>query len=319
MNSRIAEGFGLSGLRVFTLTEFISVVLFLTTLVPTSLAQQTSGNQTYRWLSYQERHSFRGSSYSKDEYTWAYTREFAQRFQMPEQWINAEIGGGLVAVAWRMTQGGQYQACGLAGRANNCLPTLECQIDLYLDSNVIKIEWTKPDIGRDVFLPAIDSMDVLREPGQPDAGRRRYGIDETQKSGNVPVRNIVAWGLPGEFRFGDRLQFGGIVGQLTSYDHVTLPGLTHISYRGNGAGACPSQRVGFEGFFLAYDIADSKLDLQLNQQRLNSSSQIPSVARKVTHKLRIPASFYDRIRPVYESMSIERNAAVNNLIQEIRQ
>ena len=54
-------------------------------------ASQTSelGAPKYEWQSYEDRHTFQGNvMYALDEFTWAYSPEFARRFGMPEKWLN---------------------------------------------------------------------------------------------------------------------------------------------------------------------------------------------------------------------------------------
>lgn len=283
----------------------LATALALTAItIPRATAQPvTESPPVYSWPSYEDRHTFRGRfAYFKDEYIWAYTREFAQRFRMPEQWINAEIKGGLVALAWRMTPGGKYQSCGIGGKTESCLPTLQCQLDIYIDNTIVKIEWTKPEIGREVLMRTIDSMDILREPGQPDAYRRRYGTAENAKPGRIPV---FGWGIPSQFRYGENLKFGGSLGDLTSYDHVTYPGLTLLSRRGNNAGVCPPPKNISDGYIQSFDIADSKRSTTLDD-------------RRVVHSLHVPASFYSRIRPAYELLNKENEEAVMGVIKSIQ-
>ena len=57
-------------------------------------ASQTSepGAPKYEWQSYEDRHTFQGNfMYALDEFTWAYSPEFARRFGMPEKWIDPNI------------------------------------------------------------------------------------------------------------------------------------------------------------------------------------------------------------------------------------
>jgi hypothetical protein len=65
-----------------------------------------------------------------DPNVYAYSAEFAKRFQMPEQWIAPDLKGA-DAVAWRMMP--SYQECGWGGDPKACRTcTLTISETLYL-------------------------------------------------------------------------------------------------------------------------------------------------------------------------------------------
>jgi hypothetical protein len=52
---------------------------------------------------YEDSYTFKyGATFTKDPWTWGYTKEFAQRFRMPEKWIEPEMKG-ILAIAFRVT------------------------------------------------------------------------------------------------------------------------------------------------------------------------------------------------------------------------
>ncbi|CAK0778020.1 exported hypothetical protein [Gammaproteobacteria bacterium] len=64
---------------------------------------------------YEDEYTFEhGKPYVLDPWTWGYTKEFAERFHMPEQWIEPDLKGAL-AVAFRMSTIGDTR-CGFGGR-----------------------------------------------------------------------------------------------------------------------------------------------------------------------------------------------------------
>ena len=74
---------------------------------------------------YEDSYTFKyGTTFTKDPWTWGYTKEFAQRFRMPEKWIEPEMKG-ILAIAFRVTEVGQRVTCGLGGREDNCWHTPE--------------------------------------------------------------------------------------------------------------------------------------------------------------------------------------------------
>ena len=270
-------------------------------------ASQTSepGAPKYEWQSYEERHLFQGKfTYALDEFTWAYSREFARRFGMPEKWIDPNIKNGLLAVAWRMTTGSKFQLCGLSGRAENCFTTLQCQMDIYLDTSALKIEWTRPELGRDNLSLNNESGDVLLERGRPVKSRHWYGMGPGM--GAVPIDKPVALGIPNVFRYGDKLQFGGHFGNLAAYDHSSFSGIALLSYRDTGRGVCPLEARFNGGQFQVFDIAESK-------------QPVPPNIRTVAYSLHIPESFYARIRPIYDVMNKPNEDVMNNLLKNFIQ
>lgn len=101
-----------------------------------------------------------GQSYTRDPWVWGYTQEFAERFDMPKQWIEPELKG-ILAVAFRMNKVGN-DTCGLGGRAENCWPHLECQMDIYYDTAIDhKLPWNRPDIMQDFFMSGVSSQQFV--------------------------------------------------------------------------------------------------------------------------------------------------------------
>ena len=288
---------------------FCSLALSIYSFSIPDAASQTSepGAPKYEWQSYEERHSFQGKfTYALDEFTWAYSREFARRFGMPEKWIDPNIKNGLLAVAWRMTTGSKFQLCGLSGRAENCFTTLQCQMDIYLDTSALKIEWTRPDLGRDNLSLNNESADILRERGRPDRSRHRYGVGLGMGAVTIPIDKPVALGIPNAFRYGDKLQFGGYIGKLAAYDHSTFSDIALLSYRDTGKGLCPLEARFNGGQFQAFDIAESK-------------QPVPPNIRTIAYSLHIPESFYARIRPIYDVMNKPNEDVMNNLLKNFIQ
>ena len=105
-------------------------------------------------LRYEDLYTFKyGKSFTKDPWTWGYTKEFAERFRMPEKWIEPEMKG-ILAVAFRVSDVGQAATCGLGGREDNCWPQVICQFDIYYD-NRIKLPWITEATVRDNLLMGI--------------------------------------------------------------------------------------------------------------------------------------------------------------------
>ena len=132
-----------------------------------------------------------GKSFSKDPWTWGYTKEFAEQFRMPVEWIEPQMQG-ILAIAFRVSDVGQSVTCGLGGREDNCWPYVICQFDIYYD-NRLELPWIKEAVMRDNFLTGISSQVYLWQ--HPPLRSLRYnanpfGPNPGPNSGNgiLPMR-----------------------------------------------------------------------------------------------------------------------------------
>ena len=73
----------------------------------------------------------RTGTYSKDPHVWVYTRAFAERFGMPEQWIDEGLQGA-EALAYRVDWDYYGVKCGYFGELETCRPAAACTLDMYL-------------------------------------------------------------------------------------------------------------------------------------------------------------------------------------------
>jgi len=65
---------------------------------------QRSGYDRAFNSTYEDHYTFKHREvYVADPFVWGYSKEFAERFKMPKQWIEPGLKGAL-AVAWRMTK-----------------------------------------------------------------------------------------------------------------------------------------------------------------------------------------------------------------------
>lgn len=74
-----------------------------------------------------------------DPNVYAYNAEFAQRFQMPQEWISDELKGA-DAVAFRVVPG--HKSCGWGGDPQSCREDeVRCEMDLYFDHQRNPLPW----------------------------------------------------------------------------------------------------------------------------------------------------------------------------------
>ncbi|NKD45765.1 hypothetical protein HEQ62_09450 [Haematospirillum jordaniae] len=112
---------------------------------------------------YQKNFTFRdGKPFLRDTWIWAYTREFAERFHMPEEWIDPDLKGAL-AIAYRITALGQ-RTCGTFRVKDLCHPTLYVQRDIYYDTATTPMTWIYSDVRRDNRIDLMTSASILSGP-----------------------------------------------------------------------------------------------------------------------------------------------------------
>lgn len=139
-------------------------------------ASSETGTPPIEERRYEDNFTFKyGKSFTKDPWTWGYTKEFAERFRMPEKWIEPQMKG-ILAMAFRVTDVGQSVTCGLGGREDNCWPNVRCQFDIYYD-NSINLPWIKEAVTRDSFLTIpMSSARYTHNPYDQIANRYNSGL-----------------------------------------------------------------------------------------------------------------------------------------------
>ena len=114
-----------------------------------------------------------------DPNVYAYSAEFAKRFQMPDEWIATDLKGA-DAVAWRMMP--SYQECGWGGDPKACRQAMECEIDLYFDHLRNPLPWDPRRLERYMtisgssigFLANFPRREALNHPNYPVARRKLF-------------------------------------------------------------------------------------------------------------------------------------------------
>ncbi|MBF4989104.1 hypothetical protein [Methylophilus sp. 14] len=232
---------------------------------------------------YEDRYTFKhGKPYTLDPWTWGYTKEFADRFRMPEKWIEPELKGAL-AVAWRMTTLGNT-LCGLGGKEDSCKKPLNCQLDVYYD-NKINIPWIRPEVVRDNRVPDLSSNMYLEIP---------------------PAKwppEVQASPTGGGFQFG---KFNQGVSLVVNFDREFQPGIGFISWMFNGV--CPPENLGAERVITIFtDPEDAQK---------YSRGEIAKKDVRILHTIEFPEGFIKRARDVYEIQNQLNNEFLDKLIQE---
>lgn len=153
-------------LKTIGLTLGLLVASHYTLAQEVSQRLSTPRNQSSQ--RYEVNQTFDGQVYRKDNNIWAYTKEFADLFGMPQQYI-AEVQG-IAAAAFRI-EDTSFQECGFGGKADACRKVEQCLLDLYFDEGKTPLPWAT-DIKMQ-WRPSYSSMIWLRPLG--GRAERPYG------------------------------------------------------------------------------------------------------------------------------------------------
>lgn len=173
-----------------------------------------------------------------DPNVYAYTAEFAQRFQMPDQWITPDLKGA-DAVAWRMMP--SYQECGWGGDPKACRQVMECKIDLYFDHRRNPLPWDPTRAERYTdhfnssvwFLANFPRVEAIDHPNYP-VSRRNLRVparpmDGFSAAGSPFIDPQSGKGLSIQY-------FSQLVGRsgwgyepLTGYDKEVFPSMALVT------------------------------------------------------------------------------------------
>jgi hypothetical protein len=233
---------------------------------------------TYKWK----------TSFSYDPWTWGYSKEFAQRFKMPEKWIEPELKGAL-AVAFRMSTL-RATWCGMSGRADNCWIGLDCQMDIYMDGTT-QLPWKRPEIIQDTLYQNIQSSDFLDTRGAGDEIRSRY--KGTGWNGITGLDNYIQL-----IDSKGKVSAGG--GTVIAYNKKYRGDVLLISYFGSGF--CPKPALSGEIVYRTSETFDQI-----------SKKQIKEEDAPFMHRIDIPISYLRRAAIPY----VRDNKPNEDIIQQI--
>lgn len=244
---------------------------------------------------YEDSHTFKyGKAFSKDPWTWGYTKEFAQRFHMPDKWIEPEMKG-ILAIAFRVTDVGQSVHCGLGGREDNCWPSVICQFDIYYD-NSIQLPWVKEAVTRDSFL----TIPISSASYTHDAYGRIMERYKTERGGPKPL--LIGFSNDKGFS----RQFAA---NILYYDREFASGVGLVSIE-HGTCAYPFRKEGrWLDFFANKEIQEMSKDLPRNQ--------LTRVG--LIHEALVPESFMQRAEAARQRDTQEQEQINKRLIREFQQ
>lgn len=258
------------------------IAIALTGLLLSALLTQTVCAQTQDLgRSYADRQNPRLSQSGPiymDPNVYAYTAEFAQRFQMPDQWITPDLKGA-DAVAWRMMP--SYQECGWGGDPKACRQVMECSIDLYFDHRRNPLPWDlrRPErytfiFGSSIrFLSNAPRREALSHPNYTVAKRK---LHEPARPGDHFAADDSPFIDPQSGKGLSIQNFSGYV-PFTGYDKEVFPGMALLTLLDIGCRGGPHHGT----YVLANDLVRQPL----------SAEEKAAIA----HTIFMPQSWRDRI------------------------
>ena len=116
--------------------------------------------------SYASRIANRKGVHDADPHVYVYNAEFARRFQMPDEWISAELKG-VDAVAFREVPH-PYKTCGWGGNPKACrTDEVRCEMDMYFDQTRNPLPWDDRMNPVDTLFDIANVVLVYRFIGEP--------------------------------------------------------------------------------------------------------------------------------------------------------
>lgn len=290
--------------NLFCKTSLIFAVL----LVCISAFAQKPERPAYKDLRYEDHFTFKyGVSYARDPWTWGYTKEFADRFRMPTKWIEPELTG-ILAIAFRVTNAGQIDTCGLGGQENNCWPKLTYQVDIYYD-NRIRLPWIPEVDIRDNLMDGISSKHFLYNAVSARAKRYNYVIGAPGSHWEKGPSGIGAPLM--SFSFSNSEGFGREYREtLAYYDREFLPNIGLIGFV-DGAGPLIPFRSG-----------PYWLDFFSNPEAQTRSKGLPRSELKaigLVHEAYIPETYMKRVNESLAVGAKSQDEIIKRLIREFQQ
>lgn len=257
---------------------------------PSQVADQGAS----RPINWQTRFTFEGQArpgpYTVDPHIWVYTKEFAERFGMPEEWISDELKG-VDAAAWRKTKTGHI-TCGWGGKKDACREETTGILEVYIDTNKVKLPWGTWAIERkqlDGYYPLVISRMFLT-PSSKDCLEEKTKLKALRSSVPEPCGFGVglqpfADPLTGQDIFfykkkaGDPNQ-GGFT-RVYAYDKSLYPGMAWLQF-------------GYQRIFSSYPEMAVAFRLETRNEPMGQTI-------RAFHEFILPKQFDRRIKEVLDA------------------
>ena len=169
----------------------------------------------------------------EDINVWVYTQDFADRFGMPQRWVDTELQGA-EALAYRIEQHLE-RSCGYFGDWDACREVWNyCYLDIYVRSDAA-VPWNTDLQTWHRYKPS-HSVDMLQHKYGPASGflseqaQRDYQYEDSRRGLNTNKFGIdfVAWADDFFWWSGDAYNRGG--GDIHLFERGVFEGLDLISF-----------------------------------------------------------------------------------------
>lgn len=178
-----------------------------------------------RYLTYESRYLKRRDVHKMDPNVYAYSKEFAQRFSMPMEWVSDELEGA-EAVAFRVVP--TYKLCGWNGDPTKCLEdNVTCRLDVYFDQQRHPLPWNKdvPPIDFDISNTSAtfihNAANLFARPFDGNDETSYYPFKDEQSG------KKIRWQYFSKIPIGNRA-LGYI--RVASYDREIFRGLSLVTF-----------------------------------------------------------------------------------------
>lgn len=168
--------------------------------------------------------------YTKDNFIWAVTPEFARKFCMPPEFVSTELKGA-EAVAFRIVEDADEETCGLGERAEVCTRMKEMRFEIYLDASV--------------KLPKKNELKLAIRPLRPSAllitrsAKVREAEQQEWRRNPVVDQRILVWPAFELSQFGlDGIKDGVVVWPIAGlreyiWNENLLEGINYLALQGS--------------------------------------------------------------------------------------
>jgi hypothetical protein len=214
--------------------------------------------------------------YTKDEYLWVVTPAFAQRFCMPQKFVDKDLKGA-EAVAFKIGTDGEIN-CGFGGNAEHCMAPRSLRFDIFLEAGL------KLPIKNDVpfYSGSTPLSAVLIEPSQETL--TRLVSKGNWRPGRRPRFDTTTFGLLGIK--GDRVVWPIVTLYEQTFIQGVLPGLDLVVVEGS-TGHFNNKTARAEG------IRDFVISVDKKGEKRNANGL--SVSKDFAHSISLPRWFSDAV------------------------
>ena len=224
--------------------------------------------------------------YTKDNFLWAVTPEFARKFCMSQEFVSSELKGA-EAVAFRIVEDADEEHCGWGGREDVCARGKELRFEIYLDAGITLPK--KNDLNMSVLPRRPSALLIAKGPKEWDSINRRNA--ERDRDPKAQSRSRI-WPAFETTQFDlNGVRDGKVVWPIVSlteyvYNEGLFTGVNYLALQGStGFFAYPRMEVqGVRRFFI---VVRKLGDAKKSDDRLVS---------EFAHVIELPEKFSDQVR-----------------------